>query len=46
MKTSTNFSPEIRERAVRMVREHQGEQESQWVAMGSIATQIGCTAET
>lgn len=29
-----------------MVREHQGEHESQWAAMCSIATQIGCTAET
>ena len=46
MKTSTNFSPEVRERAVRMVREHQGEHESQWAAIGSIATKIGCTAET
>ena len=46
MKTSTNFSPEVRERAVRMVREHQGEHESQWAAMGSIATKSGCTAET
>ena len=46
MKTSTNFSPEVRERAVRMVREHRGEHESQWTAIGSIATKIGCTAET
>ena len=29
-----------------MVREHQGEHESQWAAIGSIATKIGCTAET
>ena len=46
MKTSTNFSPEVRGRAVRMVREHQGEHESQWAAIGSIAAKIGCTAET
>ena len=46
MKTTTNFSPEVRERAVRMVREHQGEHESQWAAICSIATKIGCTAET
>ena len=46
MKTSINFSPEVRERAVRMVREHQGEHESQWAAIGSIAAKIGCTAET
>jgi transposase-like protein len=46
MKTSTSFSPEVRERAVRMVREHRGEHESQWAAICSIATKIGCTAET
>ena len=46
MKTPTSFSPEVRERAVRMVREHQGEHESQWAAICSIATKIGCTAET
>ena len=46
MKTSTNFSPEVRERAVRMVREHRGEHESEWAAICSIATKIGCTAET
>ena len=46
MKTSTNFSPEVRERAVRMVREHRGEHESQWAAICSIATKIGRPAET
>ena len=46
MKTSTNFSAEVRERAVRRVREHQGEYESQWAGMGSIAAKIGGTAET
>ena len=46
MKTPPNFSPEVRERAVRMVSEHQGEQESQWAAICSIAAKIGCTAET
>lgn len=46
MKRTTNFSPEVRERAVRMVREHQGEHESQWAAICSVATKMGCTAET
>lgn len=46
MKTSTTYSPEVRERAVRMVREHQGEHESEWAAIISIASKIGCTAET
>jgi len=40
------FSPEVRERAVRLVRQHQGEQASQWAAISSIAAKIGCTAET
>ena len=46
MKTSTSFSLEVRERAVSMVREHQGEHESQWAAICSIATKIGCATET
>jgi transposase len=40
------YSPEVRERAVRMVFEHGNEYESQWEAIRSIATKIGCTAET
>ena len=43
---STRYSPEIRERAVQMVFEHQAEYDSQWSAMNSIAGKIGCTAET
>jgi len=45
-KTTNNFSPEVRERAVRMLQEHQGEYASQWAAIQSIAAKIGCTAET
>ena len=40
------YSPEVRERAVRMVFEHRGAHESQWAAIESIAAKIGCTAET
>jgi transposase-like protein len=40
------FSPEVRERAVRLVHQHQGDHASQWAAIGSIAAKIGCTAET
>ena len=43
---SPRFSPEVRERAVRMVQEHRTEHRSQWAAIVSIATKIGCTAET
>lgn len=39
------FAPEVRERAVRLVREHQGEYETQWAAIRSIAEKIGCSAE-
>ena len=45
-KTSNRFSPELRERAVRMVLEHGSDHASQWAAIGSIAAKIGCTAET
>ena len=40
------FSPEVRERAVRMVFEHESEYSSQWEAMCSISEKIGCSAET
>ena len=46
MKTATKFSPKVRERAVRLVQEHQDEYESQWATIQSIAGKIGCTAET
>ena len=45
-KTSNRFSPEVRQRAVRMVLEHGGDHASQWAAIGSIAGKIGCAAET
>jgi len=45
-KTSHRFSPEVRERAVRMVLEHGDDHRSQWAAMSSIASKIGCTGET
>ena len=45
-KRSNRFSPEVRERAVRMVQEHNAEYPSLWAAAQSIAPKIGCTAET
>jgi transposase len=45
-KRSTPFSPEVRERAVRMVLDHQDEHGSQNAAIRSIAAKIGCSGET
>ena len=46
MSRQTRYSPEVRVRAVRMVLEHRGDHASEWTAIGSIASKIGCTAET
>ena len=46
MRKSTKFSPEIRERAVRMVQEHRGEYPSLWAAIESISAKIGCVPQT
>lgn len=45
-KTTNKFSPEVRERAVRMVRDHRADYGSEWEAISSIAAKIGCTGET
>ena|SRR5438128_3542918 len=45
MSTANRYSPEVQERAVRMVLEHQAEYPSQWAAIKSIAGKIGCTVE-
>ena len=46
MRKTPRFSPEVRERAVRMVQEHRGEYPSLWAAVESIAPKIGCVPQT
>lgn len=46
MGKDNRFSPEVRERAIRLVSEQLGEHESQWAAICAVASKIGCTAET
>lgn len=46
MKKSRRYSPEVKERAIRLVQEHRNEHNSQWSAIVSIASKIGCTPET
>ena len=46
MNKSPKFSPEVRERAVRMVREHREEYPSLWAAVESLAPKIGCVPHT
>ncbi|MCB1795025.1 MAG: transposase [Candidatus Competibacteraceae bacterium] len=46
MNKTSKFSPEVRGRAVQMVFEYQGEHGSTWVAISSMASKMGCTAES
>ena len=46
MNKTNKFSPEVRERAVRMVQEHRGEYSSLWAAVESMAPKIGCVPQT
>jgi len=45
-KTTNKYSPEVRERAVRMVLDNSGQHESRWSAILSVSSKIGCAAQT
>ncbi len=42
----SRYSPEVRERAVRLVEEQIREHDSEWAAIRSVAAKLGCTTET
>ena len=46
MKSSTKYSPEVWDQTMRLVLDHQSEHDSQWSAITSVVSKIGCTSET